>query len=118
MQHIQRPHIVDAQTRERYITYYLPDRSTKELQQPDVAPFYVDLEEFRGLLPPALFLSGTTEALVDDSVMMCVKWMQAGANGILKLVPGGFHRFMALPLDVEVTREGWDYVNEFLSEVL
>ncbi|RHZ50517.1 alpha/beta hydrolase [Aspergillus thermomutatus] len=118
VQHVQQPHMVDAQTRERYTSYYLPGRSTMDLQRPDVAPFYVNLEEFRGRLPPALFLSGTVETLVDDSIMMCVKWLQAGGSGILKLVPGGFHRFMALPLEVEVAREGWSHVAEFLIEVL
>lgn len=118
VQHVQQPHMVDAQTRERYTSYYLPDHSTKDLQHPDIAPFYVNLEEFRGILPPALYLSGTVEALVDDSTMMCVKWEQAGGSGILKLVPGGFHRFMALPLEVEVAREGWSYVAEFLNEIL
>ncbi|KAF9894177.1 hypothetical protein FE257_009150 [Aspergillus nanangensis] len=116
--HVKNTHIVDGETRERYISWYLPGYDTKDLQRSDVAPLYTNLEEFRGRLPPALFLCGTVEALLDDSMMMCIKWIQGG-EGILKLVPGGFHRFMAMPEEeVEAAKEGWSHVAEFLNEIM
>lgn len=109
---------LDQDFRSEYLNCYLPDRDVRGRQQPDVAPMYIDLEEFRGRMPKSLFLCGSRDPLLDDSVMMCVKWLQAGAEGILRVVPGGFHRFIAFPPEeVAVAREGWDAILEFLGEI-
>jgi len=109
---------LDRDFRSEYLTCYLPGRDVSGLQQPDVAPMYENLDEFRGKLPKVLFICGSRDPLLDDSVMMCVKWLQAGAEGILRVVPGGFHRFIAFPPEeVAVAREGWDDIMEFLAEV-
>ncbi|RFU33076.1 hypothetical protein B7463_g3285, partial [Scytalidium lignicola] len=109
---------LDRDFRNEYLTCYLPDRDVSGLQQPDVAPMYINLEELRGKLPKALFICGSQDPLLDDSVMMCVKWLQAGAEGVLRVVPGGFHRFISFPPEeVAVAREGWDAILEFLAEI-
>jgi acetyl esterase/lipase len=109
---------LDQDFRSEYLSCYFPGRDARSLQQPDVAPMYIDLEELRGRLPKSLFLCGSHDLLLDDSVMMCVKWLQAGAEGILRVVPGGFHRFLGFPIEeVPVAREGWDSIFEFLAEI-
>ncbi|KAL2009961.1 hypothetical protein VTN00DRAFT_5768 [Thermoascus crustaceus] len=104
------------------LSCYLPAGSNNgaealHLYSPEVAPFYADLEEFRGRLPKALFLAGTADVLMDDSVMMCVRWQQAGAEGILRVVPGGAHCFTGLPVEkYPAAKEGLEVVQEFLDE--
>jgi len=39
-------------------------------------------------LPSALFLCGTLDCLLDDSVMMSAKWGMSGAESIFKAYPG------------------------------
>ena len=44
-------------------------------------------------LPRALFTIGTEDPLLDDSVLMCAKWLMAGGEGILKVYSGAAHGF-------------------------
>lgn len=104
------------------LSCYLPAGSNNcaealHLYSPEVAPFYADLEEFRGRLPKALFLVGTADVLMDDSVMICVRWQQAGAEGILIVVPGGAHCFTGFPAEkYPAAKEGLEVIREFLNE--
>ncbi len=60
---------------------------------PDVSPLLADL----GGLPPALFVTGTRDPLVDDSLMMAARWMAAGNEADLTVWPGGCHVFTGFP---------------------
>lgn len=51
-----------------------------------ISPFFADLTKMK--LPPALFVCGTLDCLLDDSVLMSAKWRMSGAESILKVYPG------------------------------
>ncbi|OQU95817.1 hypothetical protein CLAIMM_01984 [Cladophialophora immunda] len=58
-------------------------------KQADVSPLYADLHN----LPPAHFLVGTVDPLLDDSIFMAIKWQQAGNEVQVDVVDQGFHAF-------------------------
>ncbi|KAF2802376.1 uncharacterized protein BDZ99DRAFT_576775 [Mytilinidion resinicola] len=77
-------------------------------KDPKVSSLYADLRN----LPPALFLSGTEDALVDDSVFMAAKWNEAGNETEVCLIPGAWHAFTLIPAG-EVTDEGLEELVRF-----
>jgi len=96
---IQAP-IIPQKVSSRFFSAFLPDMSPEEKKSPSVSPFYEDLEKFRGRLPSALFTCGTVDPLLDDSVMMSVKWMMAGAEAVVKIYSGAPHGFIGFPHEV------------------
>lgn len=65
-----------------------------ELQRdPDVSPLYADLHG----LPPALFMVGTHDCLLDDSTFMHARWLAAGNKAELEVYPGGVHGLTGFP---------------------
>lgn len=88
-----------------FIDAFLPNTTAEDRRSPDVSPFYANLREIashsdKGQLPPALFTCGTEDCLLDDTMMMSVKWQMAGAEAIVKIFPGAPHGFIAFPPDV------------------
>jgi len=68
-------------------------------------------------LPPALFLCGTEDCLMEDSVLMAARWQMAGGEGVVRLFSGAPHGFIAIPDEMaESAREGKEVVREFLRE--
>jgi len=51
-----------------------------------ISPFFADLNSMK--LPSALFVVGTLDCLLDDSVFMSAKWRMSGAESLLKIYPG------------------------------
>ncbi|KAF5719480.1 lipase esterase [Fusarium mundagurra] len=78
-------------------------------KRPDISPLYADL----GNLPPAHFLVGNVEPLLDDSIFMAARWINAGSEAELHVVEGACHGFTLFPLG-EVTDIGVQAVVEFL----
>ena len=104
-----------ARYRDAFIPLLLQQKYPPILKSLAVSPFYADLRGSN--LPPALFLCGTEDCLLDDSVMMATKWTMAGADAVLKLVPGAPHAFVLFPLEsVECAKEGREIVKAFLRE--
>ncbi|GAB7353334.1 hypothetical protein MBLNU459_g3825t1 [Dothideomycetes sp. NU459] len=66
-----------------------------------ISPLYADLKG----MPPAQFLVGTIEPLVDDSTFMAAKWLQAGNDTDLTIVDGACHAFTLIPMG-DATEEG------------
>jgi acetyl esterase/lipase len=64
-----------------------------DLSDPDISPLYADL----GGLPDALFVVGTRDGLLDDSLFMHARWLAAGNTAELGIYPGGAHGFIAFP---------------------
>ncbi|OYX12962.1 MAG: alpha/beta hydrolase [Rhizobiales bacterium 32-66-8] len=85
------PLVLNTADIRRFVGYYLAAGGTAE--DPDVSPLLADL---RGL-PPALFLVGTRDCLLDDSLFMAGRWLAAGNAAELMVVPGGCHVFTRFP---------------------
>ena len=102
---------------EYYNLAFLPGLDPAQRKDPSISPFYADLSKFKGKLPAALFTVGTEDCLLEDSVMMSVRWQMAGAETVLKLVPGAPHGYTNLPLDMgDNAMVGRAYAINFLKE--
>lgn len=82
-----------------------------ERKSPLVSPLYAELKE----MPPALFLTGNVEPLLDDSVFMAAKWQQAGNEAELAVVDGACHAFTIIPMG-DATQEGLDIIANFVQQ--
>lgn len=72
---------------------FLPGMTDDERRHPAVSPAFADL---RGL-PPALMSVGTTDHLLDDTLMLSARWAAAGNEVELFVAPDMPHGFMAYP---------------------
>ena len=86
----------------------MADRKTAQ-----VSPLYANLAN----LPPAHFLVGTIEPLLDDSIFMAAKWQQAGNETVLDIVEGGCHAFTLIPMG-DTTDEGLQRIIAFVQRYL
>ncbi|KAL4801950.1 Alpha/Beta hydrolase protein [Aspergillus unguis] len=119
--------MIDLPTMQRFRDAYVPGLSSAdgndERRNPAVSPVYEDLqglgstENGEGLLPPALFLVGTADPLLDDTVLMSTKWASAGGESIVKIYPGATHGFTVLP-GLDVADEANEVTMEFLRRRL
>ncbi|KAK4218443.1 Alpha/Beta hydrolase protein [Rhypophila decipiens] len=108
-------HAIMAEFREAYA----PGMSLEMLQRPEVSPLYEDLMSFRELLPPALFMVGTEDPLLDDTLLMSAKWMSTGAETAVKVWPGASHGFTAFEGDrngIEAREMGLEFVGRVLGD--
>ena len=97
-----------------YFNVFLPGKSPEERRDPAISPFYADLNSMK--LPPALFLCGTEDCLLEDTIMMATRWQLAGAEAVTKLFPGAPHGFIAFPPDqAPSAKEGMEVIKEFLT---
>ncbi|GKT93480.1 esterase/lipase/thioesterase [Colletotrichum tofieldiae] len=84
---------------------YRPDVAGDAWKDPRISPLYADLEAYRNAdgwstrLPPALFIVGTKDFLLDDTIFMSAKWQMAGGQAVVKIFPGATHGFIAFPPD-------------------
>ena len=74
-----------------FVDRFIPDGS--DLRMPDISPLFGDL----GAMPEALFVVGTRDGLLDDTLFMHGRWMAAGNKAELGVYPGGGHGFIAFP---------------------
>ncbi len=65
-----------------------------------LSPILADLQG----LPPALFLVGTEDPLLDDTLFMAGRWRAAGNDGRLMVYPGGVHGFDAFD-ELKIARD-------------
>ncbi|KAH6959540.1 putative carboxylesterase [Fusarium avenaceum] len=82
-------------------------------KRPDISPLYADLSN----LPPAHFLVGNIEPLLDDSIFMASKWINAGNEAELEIVEGACHAFTLFPMG-DATEQGIQAVVKFLRRQL
>jgi len=75
---------------------FLPGMSAERRRDPDVSPLYADV---RGL-PPARFVVGTQDPLLDDTLFMAARWAAAGNEAVLEVVAEAAHGFVQFPLKV------------------
>ena len=97
-----------------YIEAFLPDTTAEQRRNPAISPFYADL--YNLALPPAVFLCGTEDCLLEDTVLMATRWQLAGGEALLKLYPGAPHGFILTPPEMSgSTREGLELIDHFLK---
>ena len=84
--------------------------SGADLTDPDVSPMYADLAG----LPRALFIVGTQDPLLDDSVLLASRWAAAGNSTELMVVPGAAHGFAGAPTGVG--SEARERTDRFIAE--
>jgi acetyl esterase/lipase len=62
-------------------------------RDPAISPLYADLAG----LPPAIFVVGMLDPLIDDSRMMAARWNEQSGNAELLVAPDAPHAFNRLP---------------------
>lgn len=99
---------------------FLPGYTEEERKRPDISPLNADLERLRGKLPPALFICGTRDCLIDDTLFMSVRWLAAGGEAKVEIVPGVEHGFINFPRNVAGcgAEQGMAVVDKFITEKL
>lgn len=112
--------VLDRDLMDHYKKVFLPGLSEEELRHPSVSPMYADLEALRGKLPPALFTCGTEDCLLDDTMFMSAKWLMAGGDAVVKIIPGAPHGYIGFPREVRGSGsdEGLQAVEKFVSSKL
>ena len=101
-----------------FVHAFVPEAKEKPelLKDPKISPFYADLRQFESL-PPALFMLGTADALLEDSMFMATRWMVAGGEAVVKLFPGTTHAFTLFPFDkCPAAEEAMGFERDFLVE--
>ena len=83
-----------------------------ERRDASISPLYADLTG----LPPALFVVGTGDPLIDDSVAMAERWQAANHNAELVVVPEAPHAFTRLGTRVAAKTNA--YAHAWLSRHL
>ncbi|MCJ1380697.1 hypothetical protein MMC17_003805 [Xylographa soralifera] len=97
----------------KYMDVFLPGKSPDERKNPLISPFYKDLNGLQ--LPPALFTCGTEDCLLEDTVMMALRWQMAGMEATTKLFPGAPHAFNLFSAEeLPASKECREVINEFL----
>ena len=75
---------------------FLPGTTPEERRGPEISPLYADLAG----LPPARFVVGTQDPLLDDTLFMAARWRAAGNEAELEVVAEAPHGFISFPLEV------------------
>jgi acetyl esterase len=87
------PDVLDPDGIQFFTDAYLPGRTDDERRDPTVSPAFAAMHD----LPPALMSVGTTDHLVDDTLMLATRWAAAGNTVELFVAPDLPHGFMAYP---------------------
>jgi acetyl esterase/lipase len=99
----ERPLVINREAMQRFQVAYAPGTTVNERKNPLMSPLFENMQELVASsagrrLPPALFLVGTEDALLDDSLLMSLKWQITGSEAIVKLYPGEAHGFTSFPV--------------------
>ncbi|MDR1625802.1 MAG: alpha/beta hydrolase [Spirochaetia bacterium] len=81
----------------------------------DVSPLYARREDLAGM-PPALFLVGTGDLLLDDSLFMASRWAAAGNSAELAVYPGAGHGFIGM--NSRAAKQARSRGEEFFNKIL
>ena len=115
LRNISRPlAVLNREVVEHFIDTCLPNTTPEQRRHPSISPFFADLYSLK--LPPAIFLCGTEDCLLEDTVLMATRWQLAGGETLMKLFPGAPHGFLSAPPEVSVNaKEGMELINQFLK---
>lgn len=101
--------ILTLEDASRFLDTYL-NMGYEARKNGQVSPAYNDLTG----LCPAIFIVGTEDALVDDSVLMHFRWLRAGNEALLKFVPGAPHGFLVFE-NCEVAGQARQLLIDFIN---
>ena len=102
------PLVLNRADIEHFVENYL--RLEGRAEDPDVSPLLANLKG----LPKALFIVGSRDPLVDDTLFMANAWLAAGNGTELEVYPGGCHVFLAFP--GTLSDQALKRVDAFLSD--
>ena len=86
--------IISTPILRKYLTMFLPQDA--DPTSAAVSPLFADLSG----LPKALFMVGTMDPLLDDTLFMAQRWRAAGNSAELAVYAGGIHAFNAFPIGI------------------
>ncbi len=101
--------ILSSPIMEWFIDHYV---DPEDRDDPDVTPLLARLHG----MPPAIFVVGTLDPLLDDSLFMAARWEAAGHETELHVFPEAPHGFDSFPTPAGT--DATNRVNNFLSGVL
>jgi len=109
--------LLDKDLMDHFADAFLPNMTFEQRRDPSVSPLYADFESLRGRLPPALFTCGTEDCLLDDTIFLSAKWLIAGGETVLTIVPGAPHGYTMFPRNLKGTGAdvGLDGVEKFIA---
>jgi acetyl esterase/lipase len=116
-----RPLVINCEMMRRSSDAYVPGMTMEDKRSASVSPLYEDMQALVSSgpdkrLPPALFLVGTEDPLLDDTLLMSMKWMIAGGEAVVKIFTGAPHGFTAFPS--KSSAEASEVTMQFVQENL
>jgi acetyl esterase/lipase len=99
--------ILDPENNRFMMEQFTNGMTLEERRAPDVSPMYADLRD----MPPALFMVGTADHLVDDTMLFAARWLLAGNRAELLVYPDTPHGGIGVPT---VLNHWWPRVVDFL----
>jgi acetyl esterase/lipase len=90
------PDMLDPEGISFFADCYLPGRTDDERRDPEISPAFADLDG----LPPAMMSVGTSDHLLDDTLLLSGRWMAANGEVELFVGPDLPHGFMAFPCEL------------------
>jgi acetyl esterase/lipase len=106
------PDLLDPVGIEFFTECYLQGMTDDDRRDPSISPAFADLHD----LPPALMSVGTSDHLLDDTLMLSSRWAAAGNEVELMVLPELPHGFMAVPC--AMTAHWYDRTNEWFAAIL
>jgi acetyl esterase/lipase len=88
-----RPDLLTTAGLQRFTECFTPGMSPEERRDPGVSPLYADLHG----MPPAQFVVGADDHLVDDTLFMAARWELAGNECDLVVYPETPHGGIGMP---------------------
>jgi len=108
--------VLNTETINNFLDAFLPGMSGEERRHPEISPLYADLSGQE--LPPALFLIGTEDSLLDDTLFMSSRWLANGHQAVVKIYPGAPHGFITLPVEAsDMAKKGREDIVEFIRDL-
>lgn len=105
--------VLSSDAMQRFVEAAFGHIPMSDRKKPEISPLYADLSN----MPPAQFLVGDIEPLLDDSIFMAAKWSNAGNETHLHIVRGGCHNFTLTPMS-DATEEGLQSLISFVKRYI
>lgn len=115
-----KPLVINVEDLQMMTDYYTSGMSIPDRRNPLISPLYEDIRELAlsvpsKSLPPAIFLCGTEDPLLDDTMVMSTKWLVAGGDAAVKIysgAPHGFETFDGFTIADEARAEIFQFIRE------